>query len=69
MPGIEEDIIPTLEPQGKTPMHVIPNEGETLSPDFFSENSPELTYLKKYADADTSAYDRALNALKKLDIS
>ena len=29
----------------------------------------ELKYLKKYADADTSAYNRILNALKKLDTS
>ena len=32
-----------------------------------SEKSSDLTYLKKDADADTSEYDRLLNALKKLD--
>ena len=40
-----------------------------MSPTKNSEKSSELTYLKKDADADTSAYGRELNALKKLDTS
>ena len=34
-----------------------------------SEKSSEFTYHKKYADKDTSFYDRVLDALKKLDTS
>ena len=67
VPGIEEDIISTSKPEEKMPVHVTPDEGESVIPDKFSEKSSELTYLKKYAYAYTSAYDRVLNALKKLD--
>ena len=49
------------------PLHVIPDEGERVRPNEISENLLELTYLKKNVDAKTSAYDRVLNALKKLD--
>ena len=38
-----------------------------MRPNEISEKSSELTYLKKYAGADMLAYDRVLNALKKLD--
>ena len=48
-------------------MHLIPDEGETVRPNEIYEKSSELTYLKKDADEDTSAYDRLFNALKKLD--
>ena len=47
------------------PLHLNPDEGEIVRPSENSEKSSELMYLKKYAD--TSAYDRVLNALKKLD--
>ena len=40
-----------------------------MRPNEISEKSSELTYLKKYAGADMSAYDRVLNALENLDIS
>ena len=33
------------------------------------DKSSEFTYQKKYANIDTSLYDRVLNALKKLDTS
>ena len=49
------------------PVHVIPYEGERVRPDEISEHSSDLTYLDKDVDADTSAYDRLSNALKKLD--
>ena len=48
------------------PVHVIPDEGESVIPDKFSEKSSELTYLKKDSDTDMSAYNRVLNALKKI---
>ena len=73
VPGIEEDIIPTSEPEYKMPVHVIPDEGEIVRPNGISEKLSEITYLKKDADADSdadiSAYDRVLNALKELDTS
>ena len=42
-----------------------------MRPNEISEKSSELQYLKKdaEADADTSAYDRVLNAMKNLDTS
>ena len=64
VPGIEEDIF-TSNPEENMPLHLIPEEGEIVRPNENSEKSSELTYLKKYAD--TSAYDRVFNALKKLD--
>ena len=50
-------------------MHVIPDEGERVRPNEISEKLPEVTYFKKDAGAYTSAYDRVLNILKKLDTS
>ena len=50
-------------------VYVIPNEGERVRSYEISGKSSELTDLKKDVDADTSAYDRLLNALKKLDKS
>ena len=55
MPGIEEDVITTSNPEEMMPVHVIPDEGEIDSPDKNSENSSDITYLKKDAGADTSA--------------
>ena len=49
-------------------MHVIPDEGETVRPNENS-NSSEFTYHKRDANTDTSAYNRVLNATKKLDTS
>ena len=65
VPGIEEDKIPTSEPEEKLPVHVIPDEEKSAR---LNENymSSEFTYHKKGATTDTSAYDRVLNALKKL---
>ena len=40
-----------------------------MRPNEISEKSSELTYHKKDADVDTSAYNRLLNALNKLDTS
>ena len=51
------------------PVRVIHDEVERVRPKNNSEKSSELVYLKKYVDADMSAYDRVLNALKKLDTS
>ena len=47
VPGIEEDVIPTSKSENKMPVHVIPDEGERVSPNESYEKSSELTYLKK----------------------
>ena len=57
VPCIEEDIIPTSEPEYKMPVHIIPDEGEIVRPNEIYENSSELMYHKKYADAYMSVYD------------
>ena len=49
------------------PVHVIPDEEERVRPNKISENLSDLLHLKKDAVADMLAYDRLLNALKKLD--
>ena len=69
MPGIEEDVISTSKPEENIPVHVIPDEGERVSPNEIYEKSSELTYLNKDADSDMSVYDRVLNSMKKLDTS
>ena len=51
------------------PLQVIPDEGESVRPNKIVDKSSEFTYHKKYANIDTSLYDRVLNALKKLDTS
>ena len=51
------------------PVQIILGEGERVMPNELSEKSSELTYLKKDADVDTSAYYKVLHALKKLDTS
>ena len=40
-----------------------------MRPKINYDNSSEFMYLKKYAKADTSAYNRVLNALNNLDTS
>ena len=67
VPGIQEDAIPTSKPEANMPVHVIPDEEERVRPNKISDNSSELTYLKKVAYADTSSYYRILNVLKKQD--
>ena len=57
VPCIEEDIIPTSEPEYKMPVHIIPDEGEIVRPNKIYESSSELTYHKKDADAYMSVYD------------
>ena len=47
-------------------MHVIPGEREIVNPNKKSKSS-EFTYHKKDDNTDKSAYDKVLNALKKLD--
>ena len=47
-------------------MHVTPGEKESVNPNKKSKSS-EFMYHKKYDNTDTSAYDKVLNALKKLD--
>ena len=69
MPGIDKYVISASKPEGKMPVHLIPDEGERVRPNENSEKSSELTYLKKDSDVDTSAYEILLNALKKLDTS
>ena len=69
VPYIEEDIIPTSEPEYKMPVHVILDEGERVRPNENSENSSQFTYHKKDSDTDTSLYGRLLNGMKKLDTS
>ena len=58
--GIEEDVIPTSELEDKMPVHAIPDEGERVRPNFISEKSLDLTYLKKDSDADMSAYEYSI---------
>ena len=48
-------------------MHVISDEGESVRPKKKSKSS-EFAYHKRDANTDTTAYDRALNEQKKLDI-
>ena len=63
VPGTDEDIIPTSESDDKILLYVMPDEGEKVRPNEISENSSDLTYQKKDADADTPAYDILLNVL------
>ena len=53
VPGIKEEIIPTSEPEENIPVHVIPDEGETVRLNKIYEKSSELTYHNKDADTDT----------------
>ena len=66
VPGIEECIMNTSKPEENMPVHVTTDEGVIVRPNEICENSSELRYLKKYADADTSVYNIVLNALKNL---
>ena len=49
------------------PVYVIPDKGERVRPNEISKRSSDLTYLNKEAYTDTSAYDRLLHSMKKLD--
>ena len=69
VPCIEEDNITTSEPEEKTTVHVISDEGEIVRPNENSENLSEFTYHKKDANTDQSEYDKVLNTLKKIDTS
>ena len=66
MTGIDEYKIPTSEPEDNKPVHIIPHEGEIVWPNKNSKSSGFM-YYNKYSNTDTSAYNRVLNALKKLD--
>ena len=67
VPGKEEDIIPTSKPEENIHVHVKPDEGERVRLNENYEKSSEIMYLKKEVDAEKSAYNRLLHALKKLD--
>ena len=69
VPGIEEENITTSKPEDKMPVHVIPDEREKVSPNKNLDKSSEFMHSKKYANTDTSYYDRVLAALKNLDTS
>ena len=43
VPGIEEEILPTSEPDDNIPVHTTPDEGERVRPNEISEKSSELT--------------------------
>ena len=47
-------------------MHVSFDEEEKVRSNELYDKSSEITYLKRDADTYTLAYDRLLNALKKL---
>ena len=64
---IGEDVILKSKPEKKVPVHVICDEVERVRPNELSEKSSQLTNLNKDTEAHTSAYDRVLNSLKKLD--
>ena len=49
------------------PVHVIPDEGESVSPKKKLEKSSKFMYHKKDANVDASLYNMLLNSLKKLD--
>ena len=49
------------------PVHVIPDEGESVSPNKKLEKSSKFMYHKKDANVDASLYNMLLNSLKKLD--
>ena len=67
VPGIQEDIIPTPEPENKMPVHITPDEEEIVRPNKNSQKSSQFTYHNKYTATDTSLYNLVLNAPKKLD--
>ena len=67
VPVIEEANIPTSELEDKMPVHLIPDEGESVRLNENSEKSSDFTHHKKDADTETSSYDMVLNVLKKLD--
>ena len=54
IPGIEEEFIPTSEPEEKMHVHVITDEGERVRPNEIYEKLSEFTYHKKDEDTETS---------------
>ena len=68
VPGIEKDKITTLESEDNISVHVILDDGESVRLNTNSKTS-EFTYHKKDTNTETSAYDRVLNELKKIDSS
>ena len=58
VPGIEEDIITTSEPEDKMPVQVIPDEKEIVRPNEISEKSSKFMYHKKDYEIDKSLYNR-----------
>ena len=56
------------ETEDKLHVHVIPDDRENVRPNGKSKLS-ECNYHNKYANTDTSAHDRVLNTLNKLDPS
>ena len=64
---IEEDNIPTSEPEENMPVHTIPDEVESMNPKENLDKFSEFTYHKKDATTDTPAYDKLFNAIKKID--
>ena len=49
MPGLEEEIIPTSEPEDKMPVNLITDEGEIVRPIEIYEKSSDFIYHKKGA--------------------
>ena len=47
VPGIEEDIITNSKPEKKMPVHVIPDEGESVRPNFFLISHQSLRTSRK----------------------
>ena len=69
VPGIEEHKNPTPEPQYKLPVHITPDEDESVRSDEKLKSSDFTYHKKEDYNTDTSAYGRVLNSLKKLDTS
>ena len=51
VPGIKGNVIPKSKLEENMPVHVIPDKGERVRPKENSENSSDITYLKKDAEA------------------
>ena len=68
--GIDVCIIIASEPEDKMPVHIIPDEGESVRQKK-SDKSSDLIYQNKDTDTDTetSSYNKVWNVLKKIDKS
>ena len=64
--GVEQDTTPKSDPEYPLPVDVIPNEEESTRTNKDTK-SPEPMWLNKLTVTDTSEYERAQRALKKLD--